>query len=324
MIRFAKIMDHPDHRSSHFNPTPTSGGVAICTTFFIGLSAIYFFGNKTLLTQRYFFGFIVAAIFIAGISFYDDIHNKSYKIKLITQSIAAFVVIAFGIVINEITLPLIGQVHLGIIAYPITFLWIVGLTNAYNFMDGLDGLAAGVAVIISLFFAIITYTQDSAFVYITCYTILAGSLGFLFFNFPSAKIFMGDVGSAFLGYIFASIAIIAALYDSSHTSLMVMPLLVFHFFYDTFFTFMRRLLNKENVTKAHRTHLYQLFHQLGYHKNTVVYTQYAMTISQGFGAMILVHIQGNQRVYVFLPFLIFQILYSYFIIKKAKQRGLIA
>ena len=237
--------------------------------------------------------------------------------------IAASLAIFFGVVIHSISLPFLGMVQLGIVGYIITFFWIVGLTNAYNFMDGLNGMAAGQAVITSLFFCFISFNQGSTFVYIICYTIIAGSLGFLVFNFPNAKLFMGDVGSAFLGFVFSTLAIIAALYDHSHTSLFVIPLLMFNYIYDTTFTFIRRLINKENVFAAHRTHLYQLFNRLGYSHAAVSCFQFCICIAQGMGAIIMINIQGSQRVFIFIPFLVFQVGYSILITIKAKKAGLI-
>jgi UDP-GlcNAc:undecaprenyl-phosphate GlcNAc-1-phosphate transferase len=316
-------MDIPNSRSSHDVPIPKSGGIVIVVTFIIGVMAIYFFGDTTLIKDKYFFGFVLSALLIAGVSFYDDIKNKPFIFKLICQMIAVFVVITFGLVIFEITLPWVGKVQLGIIGYIITFLWIIGLTNAYNFMDGLNGMAAGPAIIISLFFCLLSFIEGSIFVYIICYTLISGSLGFLIYNFPRPYLFMGDVGSAFLGFVFATLAIIAALYDRSHTSLLVMPLLLFNFIYDTSFTFIRRLILRENVFSAHRTHLYQLFNRLGHSHVKVSVFHYAVFIAQGIGAYILINIKGNQRIFVFIPFLAFQILYSMGIVKKAKKEKLI-
>jgi len=318
-----RIIDTPNIRSSHTAPTPKSGGIAIVTTFLLGILAIYFFGDKTPITQGYFIGFILSALAIAIVSFYDDINYKSFFVKLGSQIIAACVVIAFGIILDEIALPFFGLVKLSWLAYPITFFWIIGLTNAFNFMDGLDGLAGGVAVIASAFFGFITLSQGSTFVYITCYALLAGSLGFLILNFPPAKIFMGDVGSAFLGFVFATLAIIAARYDHSHTSFMVVPLLLFHFVFDTLLTFFRRLFKGEYVTQAHRTHLYQLMNRQGYSHRTVTILYYAMAIVQGIGAVYLVTIGGEKRIFVFLPYLISYSLFAYLVIKKAKQKGLL-
>ena len=323
MIHRVKIMDIPNQRSSHDVPIPKSGGIVVVITFLIGVLAIWFFGDSTMIKKTYFFGFLFSAILVSIISFYDDLKAKPFFLKLTGQVVAASIVIFSGVVIHSISLPFLGMVQLGITGYIITFIWMIGLTNAYNFMDGLNGMAAGQAVITGLFFCFISFTQGSTFVYIICYTIISGSLGFMVFNFPKARLFMGDVGSAFLGFVFATLAIIAALYDHSHTSLFVMPLLMFNYIYDTAFTFVRRLINKENVSAAHRTHLYQLFNRLGYSHAAVSCFHFCLCIAQGVGAIIMVNIQGGQRVFVFVPFLLFQMGYSMRIATQAKKKGLI-
>lgn len=323
MVKRVRIMDVPNERSSHDRPIPKSGGIVIVMTFLIGVLAIYLFGDATLIQDRYFFGFLFSALLVAGVSFYDDIKDKSFLFKLTMQVVAAAIVMTFGIVIHEIALPWVGKAQLGIFGYVLTFFWIIGLTNAYNFMDGLNGMAAGPAIINGLFFCVLSYSQGSTFVYIICYTLISGALGFLVFNFPNPKLFMGDVGSAFLGFVFATLGIIAALYDHSHTSFFVMPLLMFNFIYDTTFTFIRRLIRKEDVFSAHRTHLYQLFNQLGYSHVTVSCFHFGQCIAQGIGAAVMINIIGDNRIFVFLPFLLFQIVYSLAIIIPARRQGII-
>jgi len=323
MIKRIRIIDLPNERSSHDVPTPTSGGIAIVITFLFGVIGIYGLAEETMIKTNYFLGFVFSALLIAGISFYDDVTEKPFFLKIVGQIIGAIVVMSFGLVMNEFRLPWFEKVHLGIAGYIITFLWIIGLTNAYNFMDGLNGMAGGTAVITGLFFCLISFSQGSIFVYIICYTLIAGSLGFLLFNFPRARLFMGDVGSTFLGFVFATLAIIAALYDHSHTSLFVMPLLLFNFIYDTFFTFIRRLMLFENVFTGHKKHLYQLFNQLGYSHGAVSFSHFAVSTVQGIGAYFMVNIQNEKRMFVFIPFLIFQIIYSIVIVRKAKKAKLI-
>ena len=323
MIRRVRILDVPNERSSHETPTPTSGGIAIVVTFLIGVIAVYGFAEETMIKGSYFSGFVFSALLVAGISFYDDMIDRPFFLKLVGQMIAAIVVMSFGLVMNEFRLPWFEKVHAGAAGYIITFLWIIGLTNAFNFMDGLNGLAGGTAVITAFFFCLISFTQGSVFVYIICYTIIAGSFGFLLFNFPRARLFMGDVGSSFLGFVFATLAIIAALYDYSHTSLFVMPLLLFNFIFDTFYTFMRRMVNGENVFTGHKTHLYQLFNQLGYSHGAVSLFHFAVCTAQGLGAWLMVNIQNEKRMFVFIPFLVFQIIYSTIIVRKAKKAELI-
>ena len=327
LIKRIKVLDIPNKRSSHTKPTPTIGGVAIVFTFFLSMIILYFLDGQLMITKKYFLGFTFSSLLIAGISLYDDIEKKPFYIRLASHAIGAVVVMVFGIIINQINFPanfpFVSNNSLGTASYIITFWWIVGMTNAYNFMDGINGMAGGNAIIAALFFCFICYRQGSNFTYIVSYTIAAAVAGFLIFNFPRAKIFMGDVGSTFLGFTFATISIIAALYDNAHTSLLVMPLLFFHFIYDTFFTFMRRLLNGENVFQAHRTHLYQLFNQLGYKPFVVTIFYYTMAILQGIGAIWMVKILSPKRLLVFIPYLAFQIIYSIIIIYFSKKRGLL-
>ncbi|MBF0572145.1 MAG: undecaprenyl/decaprenyl-phosphate alpha-N-acetylglucosaminyl 1-phosphate transferase [Desulfamplus sp.] len=327
LVKQIKIFDIPNERSSHSKPTPTIGGVAIVFTFFLGMIILYFFADTKMVTERYFIGFTFSSLLIAAMSFYDDFKCKPFYIKLITHIIAIIVVISFGIIIDKIDFPFdffyLNYKSLGAASYLITFCWILGMTNAYNFMDGLNGMAGGNAVIAAIFFCIIALDQGSNFTYMVSYTIAAGVAGFLIFNFPKGKIFMGDVGSTFLGFAFATLSIIASLYDNAHTSLLIIPLLFFHFIYDTFFTFVRRLLNRDNVFQAHRTHLYQLFNRLGYTHFAVTSFYCIVAIVQGCGALWLIKINGVHRLLVFIPYLIFQIIYSFVIIYYARRRGLL-
>ena len=323
IIQHSKIMDTPNHRSSHTKPTPTAGGLAIVTTFFLGMAIIFFIADKTMITQKFFLGSTFSSLLIAAMSFYDDYKQKPLSLRLITQVIAILVVISFGIVITNIELSFSGNTALGFLGYLVTFIWILGLTNAYNFMDGLNGMAGGNAVITSLFLGFVAFGQGSNFTYIVCYTICAGTLGFLIFNFPKGRLFMGDVGSTFLGFTFATLAIISSLYDDAHTSLLVIPLLLFHFIYDTFFTFIRRLMAKENVFQAHRTHLYQLLNRLGFSHTIVTLFYCAMCLAQGLGVLWMMTILDVQRLLVFIPYLAFQILYSIVIIYFSKKKSLL-
>ena len=187
IIHRSKIIDTPNHRSSHTKPTPTAGGLAIVTTFFLGMAALFFLAEETMITQQFFLGFTFSSLLIAGMSFYDDYKQKPLSLRLITQIIATLVVISFGIVITNIDLPFLKDTSLGIWGYLITFVWIIGLTNAYNFMDGLNGMAGGNAVITAFFLCIVSFGQGSNFTYIVCYMIIAGTLGFLIFNFPKGN-----------------------------------------------------------------------------------------------------------------------------------------
>lgn len=319
MRRYGRIIDRPNQRSSHVRPLPRSGGVSIVITFLLGMVFIITQGDITLISKQYMWGFVISAMLIAGISLIDDIYNKSAQFKLLTHIVAVGIVLGSGIVIDHLALPALGYISLGVWGYIISFVWILGLTNAVNFMDGIDGLVAGCAVIASLFFMIISFYQGSSFVYVTCYTLLAGALGFLFLNFHPAKIFLGDVGSAFIGFTFATLAIIAARYDASHTSFLVMPLLMFNIIFDTVFTLIRRAFKGENLLQAHRDHLYQLLVRCEFNHREVSLIHYCMVFLQGLGAMWMVMIPGSQRVFIFIPFLLMQIAYAVFVMRRANK-----
>src|SRR5205823_6046963 len=208
--------------------------------------------------------------------------------------------------------------------YPLTALWLLGLVNAYNFMDGLDGLAGGVAVIAGIFLCALAFRQSSWFVYLTSYVLIASVAGFLVFNFPPARIFMGDVGSAFLGFTFAGLAVIGAQLDVGRLSFYVVPLLLFHFIFDTFFTFIRRMASRQPVHLAHRAHLYQLLNQTGFSHAAVSLYYWALTVVQGLAAFVLVNLDARQRIYVFAPFLVYYAVYAWWVLRRARARGLLA
>lgn len=324
LARHLNNYDVPNQRSSHTRITPRGGGIAIVAAFLLGISLIHLIGDKTPIYTPYFLGFLAASFLIAVLALYDDFRRVSFRIKLAGYLLAILAAMLSGIVIDMIHMPWLGLVQLGWWAYPLTLLWMLGLTNSYNFMDGLDGLAAGTALIVAVFMAFISYRQGSHFIYLASLTLAAASLGFLTFNWSPARIFMGDVGSTFLGFTFAVMAVIAARYDHAHTSLFVMPLLLFHFIFDTLFTFLRRLLAGEPVFTAHRSHLYQLLNRLGHTHKKVALIYAAMAISQGVAAIWMVNIPGADRLIIFLPFLLVYLIYAAWLLARAKKSGIVS
>ena len=323
VVRFG-ILDEPNHRSSHVRATPSTGGIAIVATFAIGLVIVWAFSDQAGLSTFHLLGFAISALGIGFVGFLDDLKRlKTFKIKLGAQIAASLSLLAFEIVFSKISLPFIGAIDLGWLGYPLTVLWVVALTNMFNFMDGLNGLAGGTAVTVSAFLCAVTFIEGSHFVYIFCYIMAAGAAGFVVFNFPNARLFMGDVGSQFLGFSFASLAVIAAEIDASRTSFLVVPLLFFNFIFDTIFTFCRRAMRGEKLTQAHRTHLYQLLNQLGLSHVQISLFHICVTVAQGVGALILIGYGPDKRMLVFLPFLGFQIIYTAVIIAFARKRGII-
>lgn len=258
-----RLLDIPNERSSHTRPTPRGGGIAIVVVTLVGC---IIFALMTSSTDWLKLGaYLTGAILIAGISWLDDVRTLSSTIRFGTHTIGALLVIAGYGSWHMVNVPLIGYVPLLWFGLPMTFLWIAGLTNAYNFMDGIDGIAAGQAVVAGIGWAIIGSIINHHLLVVLGILIASSSLGFLGHNWPPARIFMGDVGSAFLGYTFAVLPLIL----NAPVIPLVGFLLVWPFVFDTVFTILRRLKNGENVFASHRSHLYQRLVIAGYSHRAV-------------------------------------------------------
>lgn len=239
--------------------------------------------------------FTAGGLLIAGISWIDDLHSLPVSIRLISHSLAAVIAIVSLGYWHTIDFPVIGQIHLGIIGLPITFFWIIGLTNAYNFMDGIDGIAAGQAIIVGLWWTVYGWICGQPLLTVLSFLLTCSSIGFLAHNWPPARIFMGDVGSAFLGYTFAILPLMAnvpSITDQGwNGSLLAGVLINLPFLIDTTYTFLRRMLNGENVFRAHRSHIYQNLVKAGYSSRGV--TSLYMGLSVIFGIIALLWTKYN-------------------------------
>ncbi|MCY7377327.1 MAG: glycosyltransferase family 4 protein [Pyrinomonadaceae bacterium] len=258
-VKRRRIFDVPNERSSHTTPTPHGGGLIIVV---VCLAAYTF--STLFWTGDFRWSYLLGAFLIALISWLDDLYTISFIWRfLIHSSAAALVIFNLGY-FDETYIPFFGNFNLGGGGLLITFFWIVWLTNAYNFMDGIDGIAGMQAVTAGigwLIFGTIFGFPASGFYggVIAC-----ASLGFLMRNWQPAKIFMGDVGSAFLGYSFAVLPLLAkneggANSENQRILFPLAVLLIWLFVFDTLWTFGRRVLNGEKVWEAHRGHLYQKF-----------------------------------------------------------------
>ena len=174
---------------------------------------------------------------------------------------------------------MIGDVDLGIIGIVITFLWIIGMINAYNFMDGIDGMAGGVALSAGLCWIVLSSNVHNPFVFWVALSIAASSLGYLGHNWPPAKIFMGDVASTFLGYSFAVLPLLSA--DQSGDALTIGTLLMWTVIIDPGATFIGRLLRRENIFSRHRSHLFQRLVIGGYKQGTIGLLYILLTLLAG-------------------------------------------
>jgi len=283
-----------DNRRMHKKPIPLLGGVSLYISVIIGL---ILFVPLTTEMKAVIVGATV--MFLAGIK--DDIKGTTAKEKLIYQLIAASIVIAFGVKIEFLTNPFSSTgsiIYLGWLSIPLTFFWIVGITNTLNLIDGLDGLAAGVSFISSLSFIIVAALYGH-FGIATLASLIAGAtLGFLPYNFNPAKIFMGDTGALFLGFILSIISIEGVM-KSVATISFVVPIIILGLpIFDTTFAILRRFINGQSIMEADKKHLHHRLLEHGYsHKKTVLIL-YMISAIFSFFAIIVSRINSKFALFV--------------------------
>lgn len=245
-----KVIDQPNERSSHTIPTPRGGGIAVIVSWFIGIYILWLYN---FIDQKLFLAFFAAWPIII-ISFLDDV----YKIKPITR----FVVQAFSATLaliilgGKVSLDLgFYQIHSVWIVSPFALVFIVWFINLFNFLDGIDGYIAMEIIFLGVASSILFNNSVG-------YILAVATLGFLFWNWPKAKIFMGDVGSTFLGFNIAILAIYQQNEQSATTIQWIILTSVFWF--DATVTLFRRWRNSEKLSQPHRKHAYQRIVQSGF------------------------------------------------------------
>jgi UDP-GlcNAc:undecaprenyl-phosphate GlcNAc-1-phosphate transferase len=317
-----RVLDHPDPRKNHSQVTPKGGGVGIVLAFLVGIAVLYRFAAFARLADPYFIGVIEASAAIAFVAFLDDIYDWKFTIKLAAQVVAALVAIGSGIYTPDYRIPYVGEVHVGIAAAPATLVWLLFATNAMNFIDGLNGLAGGVALIASCFLAAIAAAQGGWFAYFAALLLAAGLAGFLPFNFPRARIFMGDVGSQFCGFILAILGVVASRFEGVDLSFLIVPMLLSGVLFDVGFTLLRRLFDGERLTEPHRGHLYQVAHRAGMPATTVAVTHWGFAVFGGGCALLFVAAPSPAKPFIPLLTLLPQLVWLALVTSRARQAGL--
>jgi UDP-GlcNAc:undecaprenyl-phosphate/decaprenyl-phosphate GlcNAc-1-phosphate transferase len=272
------VTDKPDPRKVHQKIMPRLGGLAIYISFIIGFLALGLLNRETL-------PIIIGCTIIIITGILDDKFTLSAKVKLLGQIVAAIIVVMNGVVIQFINLPFGGMIEFGIFSIPITILWIVGITNAVNLIDGLDGLAAGVSSIALITISGMALLKGDLFTSSLGMILLGSTLGFLVHNFYPAKIFMGDTGALFLGYM---ISILSLLGFKNVTMLsLVVPIIILGVpISDTFFAIIRRLLNKSPISAPDKSHLHHCILRSGFSHRQTVLLIYAMAAMFSLAAFI--------------------------------------
>ncbi len=263
-------IDQPEARKVHQRTMPRLGGMGlfisfiICTLIYVGVKGP-------------FMGLIIGASIVFLVGLLDDIYELSPWIKLLGQCTAAGVAMYFGVVVEFLTNPFNGMLNLGYFSLPITFIWIVGVSNAINLIDGLDGLAGGVSAIAAIAMGVVALMEGQAVVAMIAFILAAGIVGFLPYNFYPAKTFMGDGGSNFLGFVLACIAILGTVKSTALISLFIPIVILGIPIFDTFFAILRRIHKQAPIFKPDKDHLHHRLMIMGMSHRQSVFTIYLIS-----------------------------------------------
>src|SRR5699024_9319093 len=257
-------VDLPNHRKIHKEVTPRLGGLAIFIGAFLG--ALYLQPHHEHLPE-----ILLGGIVIILTGALDDRFSLRPVAKLTGQLVAASFLVSSGLIIERITLPFLGVVDLGFFSVLITVLWVVGITNAINLIDGLDGLATGVTTIAFSSMFVMALIDEQLMAAYLCIVLIGSNLGFLYHNFHPAKIYMGDTGSNFLGYMIAVVSMLGLFKNIALFSFIIPVIVLAVPIFDTVFAIVRRAYNKESIMMPDNKHIHYQLIAKGYsHRKTVL------------------------------------------------------
>lgn len=260
-------LDIPNERSSHERPTPRGGGLVIAIVVLLA-----YLIASLLLGFAISPGYLVGSMLIVAVSWLDDVKSIAFHWRLLVHLIAASALLADCGYFDSVYLPFAGAVvYLGVFGAIASAIGIVWLINLYNFMDGIDGIAGAQAVTAGLGWLVIGAVNNSEVIGLLSIALTCASLGFLIHNWPPAKIFMGDAGSAFLGFSFAAMPFLAKKENVAAVDSLVWlaAFLLWMFVFDSAVTVVRRMIRGERFWHAHRSHLYQRLVINGYSHQSV-------------------------------------------------------
>lgn len=298
-------VDIPNARKVHAKPMPRMGGVAVFLGFCLPWIALYFIDNPVTNTFRDFekrFAALLgasSAMFLLGI--YDDIKGADAPKKLIIQTLAAVGLWSGGVRIEDLALPWGQSFELGWLSLPITVLWVVGVTNAINLLDGIDGLVSGVTAVMALSLGIINILTGNIIIALLTLSLAGACLGFLPYNHSPARIFLGDTGSLTIGMILAGIGIMSLYHEGRQTAgpLLSVPMILFGLpLFDTIRVMAQRALRGKSIFEADKNHVHHRLLEMGMNHRQAAWTLYAVAAGLGATAILLSQLErGRQLIF---------------------------
>lgn len=290
-------LDKPDARKVHKNPIPRIGGLGIYLAFMAAMAAVLLMVEVDAEVRQEITGLMVGGSLVVALGLVDDYTNLPAKVKLLGQIVAACVlVLGFDVRIDFITDPFGDYLFLEFLAVPATIFWIVGLTNTVNLIDGLDGLAAGVSSIAAATIFLVALQQGFILVAVLTAALAGAAFGFLYYNFNPARIFMGDTGSMFLGFMLAGISVIGAV-KSAATIALIVPILALGLpIMDTTFAIVRRYRGGVPIFKPDKGHLHHRLLDLGFTQRQAVLLMYVISALLGLSAVALTEVSPQMSI----------------------------
>ncbi|MGE0409478.1 MAG: glycosyltransferase family 4 protein [Amphiplicatus sp.] len=321
-VRAGLLLDRPNGRSSHDSVTPRSGGIAIFAGWSAGMALIAAASGDVVivdLTMR----LALVAFFVFVLGLIDDMLALRAYLKLIGQiAAAALFVAAFG-PLEAAPLPIVGEIAFGPYATFVTLFWIVAFMNAFNFMDGVNGIAASCGAFALAGLAVASAYAGAGFWAIAAALAAVALVAFLPVNFPHGRLFMGDNGSQTAGFLIAGIAVAAANDTGGAVGALFAPTAMLPFLFDVAFTLAHRLLRGRNILAAHREHLYQLLLRLGYSHARVTAVYLSLTALSTAGAVLMLRLPPDQQLYAPLALAFLFAAPAFLLFARACGRGLL-
>ncbi|MBT4334019.1 MAG: undecaprenyl/decaprenyl-phosphate alpha-N-acetylglucosaminyl 1-phosphate transferase [Candidatus Cloacimonetes bacterium] len=274
------LVDHPDQRKIHIVPTPIAGGLSFGIPMILMQLMIFFIipelGSKLLYLAA-------GSTMMLLLGFLDDKTKITANYKLLIQIIIITFIYFSGFKIDLLTNPFGKAFELGYFSFPFTLLWFLLVVNAFNLIDGLDGLASGIAIIVAIVLLSVGFMKSNTLIIFSSLTLIGTNLAFLKYNFYPAKIFMGDTGSLFLGFNIAAISIIGKGEFKGITSMtLLVPIIALAIpIMDTVFAIFRRVNKKKNIFQADKEHIHHKLHEIGLSQKHIALISYFITVLFG-------------------------------------------
>ena len=322
-------VDLPAARKIHTQPMPRLGGIAVFFGFCLPWSGLYLLHNPVShMFQNYevlFFSLMLGATLMLGLGIYDDIHGADATQKFLFQIATACLLWSFGYRISQFSIPFGSPIVLHpALSLGVTVLWIVGVTNAINLLDGIDGLVSGVTAVIALSLAIINIFSNNILLALLTLALAGACLGFLPYNYSPARIFLGDSGSLTIGLVLACIGVLSLFNDQGGgaSPFISVPLILFGLpLFDTARVMVTRLLSGVPIFQADKSHVHHRLLEMGLTQKQAAWTLYGVAALTSFVSVVLTTVESGRQLLLSVLFAILSVV-TFFVWKFSLRPGI--